>query len=82
VLGRPKGDSRQTGYYLVFGHPTCPSLPGELPGTSQRKCFHEWKWQHPFRDKPRDDDDDDDDDDLLLNYIFAVTQWHTYEFHC
>jgi len=44
-------------------------LRGELPGTSQLKCFlrvnllhggRSWKRQRPVNDKPRDDDDDDD----------------------
>jgi len=31
------------GYYLVFGHPTYRRLPGELSGTSQLKCLHEYE---------------------------------------
>jgi len=79
VLGRPNGDSRLLGY-PVFGHPTCPRLPGELPGTSQLKHLprvslqhggHSWKQQRPFKDKPRDDDDDDDDDDV--HYVMSCS---------
>jgi len=51
---------------LVFGHPACPRLPGELPVTSQLKCFqgvsllhggHSWKLQRPLKDKPHYDDE-------------------------
>jgi len=65
VLGRPQA------ILVVFGHSTCPRLPGELPGTSQLKCFpraltllrggHSWKRQRPFNDHTRDDDDIRDD---------------------
>ena len=38
VLGRPpKGDI--PGCCLIFGYPTCPRLPGDLPGTCRLKCF-------------------------------------------
>jgi len=73
-------------YYLVFSPLTCPCLPGELPRTSQLKCFawvsllhggHSWKWQRPFKDKPHDDDDDDDDgdNDWVPVWLFVVVSY-------
>jgi len=53
------------GYFAGFGHPTCPYLPCELPGTSLLRRFPwvsllhgscSWKRQHPFKDKQHDDE--------------------------
>jgi len=53
--------------YNLFLHSLpIPRLPGELPGTSQLKCFpwasllhggRSWKRQRPFKVKPHDEDD-------------------------
>ena len=67
MLGRPKGDFRLL--LSGFRRPNFPCSPGELPWTSQLKCFswasllhggHSWNRQRLFKDKPHDDDDDDD----------------------